>query len=210
MKTFKQFLEERKKFDDKSYDFDRTPHKDLELSYDKPSDIRSSPHKSPSGHTYIKHKKSGISYEIDHQPSYNSQHGYSRIHSDEVKTHGHKPAHHVSWGNDSRIPPSTLSHGQRFKLARDAKRVWDKHIKDRIPAGHLVSNDPDSFSYASENRRNPEKNTRASIYRKHGFGVEGERSGRQYSAKIGKTFHPIQAESFSHTLWAYILANINS
>ena len=195
MKTFREFLSEKKKYDDKSYDFDRTPHKDLDLSYDKPSDIRARPHALPADYTHIRHKKSGISYEIDHQPSYDSKHGYSRLHPNEVKTHGHKPAHHVNWSHDSWRHPELLSHGRRIKIARDAKRVWDEHIKDRIPSGHLVSNDPDTHSHAPDNRRNPEKNTRASIYRKHGFGKEGEMSGRQYSAKIGRKFHPVRAES---------------
>jgi len=81
-----------------------------------------------------------------------------------------------------------MSRGDRIKTARNAKRVWDQHIQHRIPSGHLVSNEPDENP--DDNRRNPEKNTRASIYQKSGFG-KTNRMGKQYSTKIGKKLHPV-------------------
>jgi hypothetical protein len=107
------------------------------------------------------------------------------------KAHGHKPEHNLRWSHDREIGMfrgDEMSRGDRIKTARNAKRVWDKHIQHRIPSGHLVSNEPDDNP--DDNRRNPEKNTRASIYQKSGFGKTNQ-MGKQYSTKIGKKLHPV-------------------
>lgn len=191
-KTFTQFLEEayfilekKRQYDD-SHGFDRTKHDELEIDYDRPqgknqnTDVR--------GYTRITHKPSGITYEINHDKKHGQYDTQADLKGKAREIHGHKPEHNIRWEHNKSHKQNELSRGERIKIARNAKRVWSQHIQNRIPSGHLVSNDPDE-NY-DENRRNPDKNTRASIYTKSGFG-QPNRMGRQYSTKIGKKFHPV-------------------
>ena len=197
MKTFQEFISlcEKKKYDDRSYGFDRSNHDDLEVDYDGPRDVKNS-HPDILGYTSIKHKKTGITYEISHKKPENEDEyaktaPHSHLSGKSKTTHGHKPVHDIRWDHDKQNP----SPSEKIKIARDAKRMWDNDIKHRIPSGHLASNEPSTNSDPS--RRNPDKNTRGSIYKKAGFGEVGENSGKQYSAKIGKIFHPVHSEEYN-------------
>jgi hypothetical protein len=179
-------LEKKKQYDD-GHGFDRSKHPDLEIDYDRPRgkdqnrDIR--------GYTRITHRPSGITYEINHDEKHGKYNTPSDLKGKARKAHGHKPEHDIRWDHgQSALPAKDMSRGEKIRTARNAKRVWDKHIQNRIPSGHLISNSPDD-NY-DDNRRNPDKNTRASIYRKSGFG-NPNRMGKQYSTKIGNKFHPV-------------------
>lgn len=181
-------LEKKRQYDD-GHGFDRSKHPDLEIDYDRPRGKTEDP--GYPGYTRIKHKPSGIEYEIQHSKKHGNYNLSSDLKGKARKAHGHKPEHNVRWSHDREFGMSRgdkMSRGDRIKTARNAKRVWDKHIQHRIPSGHLVSNEPDENP--DDNRRNPEKNTRASIYQKSGFG-KTNRMGKQYSTKIGKKLHPV-------------------
>ncbi len=181
-------LEKKRQYDD-GHGFDRSKHDDLEIDYDRPRGKNQD--QSIRGYTSIRHKPSGITYEINHDKKHGNYNMPSDLKGKARKAHGHKPEHNLRWSHDREIGMfrgDEMSRGDRIKTARNAKRVWDKHIQHRIPSGHLVSNDPDDNP--DDNRRNPEKNTRASIYQKSGFG-KTNRMGKQYSTKIGKKLHPV-------------------
>jgi hypothetical protein len=181
-------LEKKRQYDD-GHGFDRSKHDDLEIDYDRPRGKNQD--QSIRGYTSIRHKPSGITYEINHDKKHGNYNMPSDLKGKARKAHGHKPEHNLRWSHDREIGMfrgDEMSRGDRIKTARNAKRVWDKHIQHRIPSGHLVSNEPDDNP--DDNRRNPEKNTRASIYQKSGFG-KTNRMGKQYSTKIGKKLHPV-------------------
>ena len=199
MKTFKVFLEEayiileRRKQRDDSYGFDRTPHKDLEVDYDRPRGKGPAPHEQ--GYTAIVHKPSNIRYEIDHRHPQNERTDkysqmFSNLKGSAQKMHGHKPEHSVRFHIRGNADPSKMSKAEKMRVARNAEKVYKQHIASRIPSGHLVSNEPD-VNYGEE-RRNPDRNTRAELYQRRAkFGKVSQRSGKQYSVKIGKRFHPV-------------------
>jgi hypothetical protein len=181
-------LEKKRQYDD-GHGFDRSKHDDLEIDYDRPRGKNQD--QSIRGYTSIRHKPSGITYEINHDKKHGNYNMPSDLKGKARKSHGHKPEHNLRWSHDREIGMfrgDEMSRGDRIKTARNAKRVWDKHIQHRIPSGHLVSNEPDDNP--DDNRRNPEKNTRASIYQKSGFGKTNQ-MGKQYSTKIGKKLHPV-------------------
>lgn len=202
MKTFTQFLDEayfilekKRQYDD-GHGFDRSKHPDLEIDYDRPrgknDEGRELAQQGGYGYTRIKHKPSGIEYEVMHRNPQNKSEDRpfsGNLKGKAKKAHGHKPEHNVRWDHDKPWNQrDKMTRGEKIKAARDAKRVWDKHIQNRIPSGHLVSNEPEENS--DDSRRNPDKNTRASIYRRSGFG-KTNRSGMQYSTKIGNKLHPV-------------------
>jgi len=194
MKSFTQFLEEayfilekKRQYDD-GHGFDRSKHPDLEIDYDRPRG--KDQNKDIRGYTRISHKPSGITYEINHDKKHGEYNLPSDLKGKARKAHGHKPEHDIRWDHSQSIPGRSkeMTRGEKIRTARNAKRVWDKHIQHRIPSGHLVSNSPDD-NY-DDNRRNQDKNTRASIYQRSGFG-KTNRMGKQYSTKIGKKLHPV-------------------
>lgn len=214
MKTFQQFIKEayiiieRRKYDDESHGFDRRLSKkekeELELNYDTPSETkegqrhaRETNNPNPRhGFTLIRHKPSGITFEVTHKVPENkdptvSRYPHSHLGGKNKDIHGHKPNHDVQWYHQDFNSKDLPSH-EKYKIARNAARVWSKHISHRIPSGHLVSNQPDD-NY-DERRRNPEKNTRASAYRRYGFGELSSKTGKQYAAKIGDKLHPINQD----------------
>jgi hypothetical protein len=198
MKTFHEFLEEaftllekKRQYDD-GHGFDRSKHPDLEIDYDRPRGKNQN--QSIRGYTSIRHKPTGIRYEINHDKRHSSDDEYEHMYDAKLagkarKAHGHKPEHNIRWDHDTHYNErDKMSKGEKLKTARNAKRVWDKHIAHRIPSGHLISNEPEENP--DEKRRDPDKNTRASIYKKSGFG-KVNRWGVQYSTKIGNKFHPV-------------------
>jgi len=198
MKTFKEFLEEaytllekKRQYDD-GHGFDRSKHPDLEIDYDRPRGKNQN--QSIRGYTSIRHKPTGIRYEINHDKRHSSDDEYEHMYDAKLagkarKAHGHKPEHNIRWDHDTHYNErDKMSKGEKLKTARNAKRVWDKHIAHRIPSGHLISNEPEEN--ADDKRRDPDKNTRASIYKKSGFG-KVNRWGVQYSTKIGNKLHPV-------------------
>jgi len=197
MKSFTQFLEEvyfilekKRQYDD-GHGFDRSKHPDLEIDYDRPRGKDQD--QSIRGYTRIHHKPTGITYEINHdKPQRDSKVDSpfsGNLKGKAKKAHGHKPEHNIRWDHSKPWNErDKMTRGEKIRTARNAKRVWDKHIQQRIPSGHLVSNEPDE-NY-DDNRKTPDKNTRASIYKKSGFG-KTNRMGKQYSTKIGKKFHPV-------------------
>lgn len=201
MKSFTQFLEEayfilekKRQYDD-GHGFDRSKHPDLEIDYDRPrganDEGRERAKQGGYGYTRIKHKPSGIEYEVMHKnPQNDSERPFSgSLKGKAKKVHGHKPEHNIRWDHGKPWNErDKMTRGEKIKTARNAKRVWDQHIQHRIPSGHLVSNEPDENP--DDKRRDPDKNTRASIYKKSGFG-RTNRMGAQYSAKIGNQFHPV-------------------
>lgn len=199
MKTFNQFLEEaylileKRKQKDDSYGFDRTKHDDLEIDYDRPRGKEESD--GVDGYTSIIHRPSGIHYEITHKGPQNERTDkYSKmfgLKGAAQKAHGHKPEHDVRFSVRGIYDnTSQLSKAKKIRIARNAEKVYNTHIAPRIPSGHLVSNEPDVNH--GEDRRNPDRNTRAEIYKKRAkFGEVSQRTGKQYSTKVGKRFHPV-------------------
>jgi hypothetical protein len=197
MKSFQQFLEEayfllekKKQYDD-SHGFDRSKHPDLEVKYDRPRGKDQNTDRR--GSTTIHHKPSGVTYTVGHSKRHSSDDEYEHMYDAKLggkarTAHGHKPEHNVSWAHSKINDQDKMSPGEKLRTARNAKRVWDKHVQHRIPSGHLVSNEPEENP--DDKRRNPDKNTRASIYKKSGFG-KVDSWGKQYSTKIGKKFHPV-------------------
>lgn len=180
MKTFQEFLEEaylileKKKPLDKTFGFDRRPIEGHEIISNKLS-------------TEIRNPSTGITYNISH---YEPNSPFFPLEGKAKKVHGHKPVHDVTWSHNKE--PDKMSKKEKFEVVRNATKMWNKHIKNMIPSGHLVSNSPEE-NY-DENRRNPNKNTRSSIYKRYKFGNIDKRTGVQYSAKIGKSFHPIEPD----------------
>jgi hypothetical protein len=84
----------------------------------------------------VHHKKSGVTYHVN-------------------KSDESDDAHTIAWGHNKNR--SGLSPKEKFRTARDAKRVWDKHVSHRLPTGTTVHNTP-----VGERRK--------SIYKRAGFG----------------------------------------
>lgn len=110
----------------------------------------------------VSHKDSGIRYSL------------RKIGTTKDK----KPVFDVTWGHSHQ--PSSMNNQQRITVARDAKDVWDNHIQHRLPHGSVLKNSPVSNS----TERNPNKNTRARLYKKAGFGEVGQNN--QQFAKVGR------------------------
>lgn len=174
MKTFKEFLEESTRKKGERYDsrmnFDAdSKHPDIEVK------------KHDEHQTHIHHKPSGITYRISHYSK-----NYSSDKSDS-KIHDNKPHHSISWDHKH---GDELSSDKKRKIARDAAHVFQNHVKNRIPSGHVVQNTPQK-NYRIQNDEVKETNTRAKIYQRHGFGKVGNDRSTQYSAKIGNKLHPV-------------------
>lgn len=93
-----------------------------------------------------------------------------------------KPVYDVSW--DHGHHPSAMSQRQKIEVTRDAKDVWNSQVQHRLPRGSVLRNSP----VPNPTKENPNKNTRARMYKKAGFGEVGEkgqfaRVGREPSTK---------------------------
>ena len=118
--------------------------------------------------TTFYHKPSGIAYNV-------------------IKTEykNNKSVHSISWGHVH--DPKTDK--EKRKIITDAGKVWKQHIEPRLPYGSTVHNTPIS------NEGKIGKNTRAKVYRRYGFGGEGEqygKVGRMPSPKQGKRVNRIK------------------
>lgn len=174
MKTFKQFIEESTRKKGERYD--------SRMNFDadsKHSEIEVKKHDEYT--THIHHKPSGITYKIGHYSK-----NYSPDKADS-KIHDNKPHHSISWDHNH---GNELSSDKKRRIARDAQNVFHKHVKHRIPAGHVVQNTPQK-NYRIQDGEVKETNTRARIYQRHGFGAVGDGRSTQYSAKIGNKLHPV-------------------
>jgi len=198
MKSLREFLEEayllleKKRQHDASYGFDRSKHDDLEIDYDRPRGKNQD--KEVPGYTRILHKPSGIEYEISHEKPQRERTDrfskFSNLKGAAAKAHGHKPEHSVRFSVRGNPDLDSMSMAEKMKIARNAEKVYKHHIQHRIPSGHLVSNEPD-VNY-TEGRRDEERNTRAELYkRKAKFGKLSQMTGKQYTTKVGKRFHPV-------------------
>ena len=106
----------------------------------------------------VHHKKSGVTYHV-YKPEESDQ--------DDVHT--------VEWGHNKK--KSRLTPKEKFRTARDAKRVWDKHVSHRLPTGTTVHNTP-----VGERRK--------SIYKRAGFG-DTDSENNQF-ATVGREPSPKQ------------------
>jgi hypothetical protein len=105
----------------------------------------------------VTHKKSGIYFQA-------------------YKSNNSPDSHTIEWGHSKNR--SSMSPRERFKLARTAKKVWDKHVSHRLPNDAIVHNSPS----ASHDKRGVEKdvNRRSRIYQRSGFGPL-DSSGDQFA-----------------------------
>jgi hypothetical protein len=106
----------------------------------------------------VHHKETGIKYNI-------SKHG---------KTKDGKDVFDVQWRHYRE--PSKMSDSDRKQVARDAKTMWDNHVQHRLPYGSVLKNTP----IGNPTPENPNKNTRAKLYQRAGFGEVGLH-GRQFA-----------------------------
>lgn len=90
--------------------------------------------------------------------------------------------HSVEWGHDKQNISRSLPSRERFKIARNAQRVWDQHVSHRLPYGSIVHNTP----AASFDDKGKEKsiNRRSEIYKRAGFGRK-DFEGDQF-AEVGR------------------------
>lgn len=203
MKTFQQFLNEaylileKNRYDD-SYGFNRhsspAEKKHVEISYDGPREkkmlekhYKSQGREVPyePGHTTIYHKPSGITYEIrHHRPENENPKTKTRpehfLTGKSKQIHGHKPSHEVQW-YPQEMDTKDMPLSKRIGIARNAEKIWKQHVSHRLPAGHLITNEPDSESLKNK-------------YQKRGFGNTTPKSNKQYAAKIGNKLHPVQRD----------------
>ena len=109
------------------------------------------------GELQVTHKKSGI---------------YFQAYKSENSPHSHT----IEWGHTKNR--NSMTPRERFKLARTAKKVWDKHVSHRLPNDAIVHNSPS----ASHDKRGVEKpvNRRSRIYQRSGFGPM-DSSGDQFA-----------------------------
>ena len=123
-----------------------------------------------AGRNYIDilHKGTGIRYNL-------TKHG---------ETDDGKHVYDVQWGHNRH--PSKMSDDERKQVARDAKDMWDTHVQHRLPHGAILKNTP----IGNPTPENPNKNTRAKLYQRAGFGKVGK-SGRQF-AEVGREPSPKQ------------------
>lgn len=93
------------------------------------------------------------------------------------KTEDNSSVYNVDWEHHHQ--PSTLDNKQKIKIGRNAKDVWDTHVQHRLPHGAVLRNSP----VPNPTEKNPNKNTRARLYQKAGF---GEPARRGQFAKVGR------------------------
>lgn len=175
MKTFDEFISESTRKKGKRYDsrmnFDSdSSHPDINIK--KHSDTE----------THIHDTKSGITYKVGHYPkNYFEDKPDSAMHDD-------RPTHSISWDHEHN--KKDLSSDEKKKVLKRAADVFHTHVKPRIPSGHLVQNTP-MKNYTVQGGEVKERNARAGIYRRHGFGSVGKDRRTQYSVKIGNKLHPV-------------------
>lgn len=105
----------------------------------------------------VTHKKSGVYFNV--YKSDNSPH-----------------SHTIEWGHTKNR--ENMNPREKFRLARSAKKVWDKHVSHRLPNNAVVHNSPS----ASHDKKGAEKpiNRRSRIYQRAGFGSM-DASGDQFA-----------------------------
>jgi hypothetical protein len=116
----------------------------------------------------IRHKDTGIHYNL-------TKHG---------ETDDGKHVYDVQWKHNRH--PSKMTDDERKQVARDAKSMWDTHVQHRLPHGAILKNIP----IGNPTPENPNKNTRAKLYQRAGFGEVGK-FGRQF-AEVGREPSPKQ------------------
>lgn len=116
---------------------------------------------------YLKHKPSGV---------------YYWVYKSEESPHSHT----IEWNHDKNR--ATMTKTERERTARDAKRVWDRHVSHRLPHGSIIHNTPS----ASLDYRGREKlvNRRSELYKRAGFGPLDD-EGDQF-AEVGRQPSPKQ------------------
>lgn len=116
------------------------------------------------GHDYMRvhHRDKKISYRIDKTG----------------KTLDGRNVYDVQWNHHHRH--SELNDNDKKQIARDAKHMWDHDISHRLPHNSVLKNFPVSNSTPDK----PNKNTRAKLYQRAGFGEVGKQ-GYQF-ASVGR------------------------
>ena len=94
------------------------------------------------------------------------------------KTDSGKDVYDVQWNHY--FNRSNLTDDDKKRIARDAKTMWDNHVQHRLPYGSVLKNSP----VGNPTPENPNKNTRAKLYQRAGFGEVGH-TGRQF-AEVGR------------------------
>ena len=114
----------------------------------------------------VYHPSSDISYSINRK-------GKTKI--------GNRPVYNVQWQHHK---STDMSPKEKITVGRDAKDVWDYHVQHRLPHGAVLRNSP----VPNPTSKNPQKNTRARLYQKSGFGPVGQRglSAGQQFALVGR------------------------
>lgn len=154
----------------KQYDLTQTkvkhgadnPKPNPNVSFRNKDDVRVS---SSSDELEVYHKPSGVRYSV--RKSEESPH-------DGVRT--------IEWGHDKQRQKNKLSPLERVRIARDAQKVWDKHVSPRLPNKSIVHNTP-STSYDDRGNAKP-VNRRSELYKRAGFG-ETDYEGDQF-AQVGR------------------------
>jgi hypothetical protein len=132
---------------------------------------------NPNLNTNVSHKdKEDIKIDKDedgmslhHKPSGVTYHVYKPEKSD------HDDVHTVEWDHNKNR--SKLSPRERFKMARNAQKVWNTHVSHRLPTRTTVHNTP-----VGERRK--------SIYQRAGFG-DTDSENNQF-ATVGREPSPKQ------------------
>lgn len=126
----------------------------------------------------VYHKPSGIFYRIERP----NDAPHSNIHT-------------VEWGHDKQKVSRSLSPKEKFKISRNAQRVWDQHISHRLPHRSIVHNTPVN-SYDDRGNVKP-VNRRANIYKRAGFGPV-DHEGDQF-AEVGREKSTKKKKKGSHS-----------
>jgi len=110
----------------------------------------------------VHHKPSGITYNV-----------YKALGSpfNNVNT--------IEWGHNK--TPKT--EGDKIKIARDAERVWNRHVSHRIPHNTVAHNSPSSSG--SDDWGNEHRNRRERLYSTRGGFGSKDSDGDQF-AKVGR------------------------
>lgn len=118
----------------------------------------------------VHHKPSGIAYSVQKtgDPSANNMHTIEWDHNQSPKTKAEK-----------------------IKIARNAEKVWNKHVSHRLPHNAVAHNSP--LSSGSDDLGNELRNRRERLYSKRGGFGPKDSEGDQF-AKVGRNPSPKQQE----------------
>jgi len=200
MKTFKEFMyivekyyapDERlpsgktpmKKASDKKFEDKQRQERQRDLTQTKvrhgADNPNPNPHVSHKDKKEVKVKSHSDGIDVHHKPSGITYRVYKTPES---------PANNmntIEW--DHNKTPETK--GEKIKIARDAERVWNKHVSHRLPHNTVAHNSP--LSSGSDDLGNEHRNRRERLYSKRGGFGPKDSEGDQF-AKVGRNPSPKQ------------------